>query len=124
MDNHKAAQAALWMIRDTLNAAASQAARASDLFPGTELCIAFHNLAVALTNGAESDGPMRAIRVAIDGAENRITTRFIRSARGCYYRATNREGLILATADTEAECLAKARKQIEILAELGKPGDR
>jgi hypothetical protein len=70
MNNHKAAQAALWMIRDTLNAAASQASRASDMFPGSDLCVAFHGLSVALANTPDLV-EMAAVRAAIAKEEGR-----------------------------------------------------
>lgn len=50
--------------------------------------------------------------------------RIVRSPRGCFYRATDPNGMILATADTEDKCREKARYQLEVLAALGKPEDR
>lgn len=51
----RAGRALLWAIRDTINSASAQAARGSDLFDGTDLGVAFHELCVDLARATESD---------------------------------------------------------------------
>lgn len=61
ISNKKAVQEAMWMIRDTVQAASSQAFRASEMLEGEEVMVLFHDLGIELSKFAETSPAMKAL---------------------------------------------------------------
>lgn len=61
MIDKKALRHVIWMVRDTISAAAAQAHRASDLFEGEEEMILLHNLGLELTNFAATSPALKKL---------------------------------------------------------------
>ena len=61
MVDKKVLRKAIWMVRDTISAAATQAHRASEMFEGNEEMVLLHDLGIELTNFATTSPALKRL---------------------------------------------------------------